>query len=224
MMRRSIYGHLSKQLEASGYFQILQGYVEAPIFFKRADAVATLARMGHRESVGFLSEVFEERRDTDPFLMPGLVSEIRWLDRNTAAHDGRLGMLAGSSEAICRWAAVEIAGDMPSPGSTPAVIRDLISGLEDDPFSCVREQAKYLEARFELCRKIDALTKEERISMKQELSREKKRVESSRPDMTFSDLYIRFWNAHEAPDYTCDDIYEFLDKHRTSESVKNGFA
>lgn len=214
---REISDAFRDELPRSGFFDALERCLDAPVFAVRSEAARTFGKLGFPENVGRLARALEARRDNDPFLLPGLLFESRWLEGEWNAHWMRARNVIASPEELSRWASLEVIGDCHEEEATATAL-ELARGLENDSSKLIRTEALYVSARL-----ADSTRRARRGNVsKQEWARtgreleqqERRRIAALKPAWTFSGVMQRFTAAAPTPDYRLDEVASFLDTVR----------
>jgi hypothetical protein len=214
---RQVTGAVRRELPGSGFFDALERCLHAPAYAVRSGAVYTFGKLGFPENADRLIRALRARRDSDPFLLPDLLTESRWLEGRADAHWGRVRDLAAAPAELARWASLHAMSEAAGDGASAAL--DLARPMEHDPSALIRAEAVYVVARLAdgLRRaETDRVSKEEWARSGREIERgERRRIASLKPEVTFSDLNQRFTSTLAEPDYRLEDVVAFLHSLRT---------
>lgn len=214
---REVSDRFRRELPGSGLFDALERCLHAPVFSLRSGAAYTFGKMGFPENAARLARAFEVRRDLDPFLMPGLLFESRWLEPGWDAHWERVRGMTGSPGELSRWCSLHLLREARDEQIATAL--DLARPLQRDPSALVRAEAGHVVARLD-----DAARRARRgLVGKEEWAahgrafeaRERQRVDALAPKVTFEELMHRFTLAATEPDYRLEDVLAFLQPLRS---------
>ncbi len=207
-----------QELPSSGLFDALERCLHASAFGVRSGAVYTFGKLGFLENASRLVRALEARRDIDPFLLPGLLLESRWLEGRSDAHWGRVRELIASPQELSRWASLQVMSE--ARNEQPfATALELAGSLEHDPSELIRAEAVYVVALLadDVRRaRRGRVSKEEWARSGREFERqERQRIAALKPRVTFYDLTQRFtWTLTE-PNYRLEDVIAFLQPLRS---------
>jgi hypothetical protein len=207
-----------QELPSSGLFDALERCLHASAFAVRSGAVYTFGKLGFSENTSRLVRALEARRAIDPFLLPGLLLESRWLEGRDDAHWGRVRELVASPQELSRWASLQVMSEARDEQAFATAL-DLAGSLEHDPSELIRAEAVYVVALLTdgvgRARR-GRVSKEEWARSGRELERrERQRIAALKPRVTFYDLTQRFtWRLTE-PDYRLEDVVMFLQSLRS---------
>ncbi len=214
---RAVADAFRNELPRSGFFDALERCLHAPVFSVRSEAVRTFGKLGFPENVSRLARALEARRDNDPFLLPGLLLESRWLEREWSAHWMRVREVIASREELSRWASLEVIGECQEEEATSTAL-ELARGLEDDHSSLIRTEAHFAAARLaDVIRRTRRgnVSKEEWARTGRALEQqERQRIAALKPAWTFSAVMHRFTSAAPTPDYRLAEVASFVDTVR----------
>lgn len=203
VFRQQLVDEVRGLLPRSGLFAALERCLEAPVFNARHGAVYTFGKLGFEENVPRLLRAFDQRRDRDPFLVPGLVFEIGWLQGDPSADAERVQAVIASSCELTRWSALAIIDQQLDDERGLEVAERLL----EDPHALIRAEAAYRVAW--LSRRLAARGLDS--SPAPVTAQERRTIEASRPPITFDALQHRFCLAPEhAPDYSVDEVMAYL--------------
>jgi hypothetical protein len=205
------------ELPASGLFDALDCALRAPSFHLRSQAAFTFGKLSYPENAERLTRALEERRDMDPLLTPGLISEIRWLTCDKNAQWKCIQWLSEAPDEVCRWATLEVIG---AADLSPSQLDALLTKLANDRSEFVRAEALTLMAT------IRSRTAANRENPKSRQARTLvapdkplAQPKAAQDLITFTDLSIRFWHYHGEADYTLSDLHAFLADHGRSADI-----
>jgi hypothetical protein len=137
-----------EQLPGSTVVDALHTNVFSPIYNVRDYTVYTLGRMGLKTSLPVLKESFRKSLDTDPLLLPQLISALDW---QRGIHIWKmLEKMARSPHAMTRWATLGsgFLDYFEIPKSKRSLLymqrqMHLLNILKDDEHPLVRKEAEY---------------------------------------------------------------------------------
>lgn len=214
---RQVTDAVRSELPGSGFFDALERCLHAPAFAVRSGAVYTFGKLAFPENADRLIRALRARRDSDPFLLPGLLAESRWLEGRADAHWNRVRELTASNAELTRWASVHAMGD--GGGEDASAALELARSMEHDSSALIRAEVVYVAARLaDAVRRAGSgrVSKEEWARSGREIERrERRRIASLKPEVTFSDLLQRFTLTLAEPDYRLEDVLAFLHSPRT---------
>jgi hypothetical protein len=183
----------------------MEALVSCSNYVLRRRAVYTLAKICSFKSAAVLAARFEACLETDPLLLPNLVSENAWL---------RGGVLPGFPERLLhnahpltRWALVPLLYERPV-GLDDAVRVEALRRLMQDRVAPIGEEAAYGLAVLKADRRDHTRSRAEARALRQE-------AEELRPAITFEDLELRFSNAmahQQEQDYTMATLARFAER------------
>jgi hypothetical protein len=213
---REVSDRFRRELPDSGLFDALERCLHAPVFALRSGAVYTFGKMGFPENAARLARAFEARRDLDPFLMPGLLFETRWLEAGGGTHWERVRELTGSSGELSRWCSLHLLREARDERIATAL--DLARSLQRDPSAFVQAEAVHVVARLADAARRDrrgCTGKEEAAHGRAFEAQEQQRIAALAPEVTFEEVMHRFTLAATEPDYTLEDVLAFLQPLRS---------
>jgi HEAT repeat protein len=207
-----------RELPGSGFFDALEQCLHDPAFAVRSGAVYTFGKLGFPENASRLARALRARRDLDPFLLPGLLAESRWLEGRAEGHWERVREVAVSPQELSRWASLQVLGEA-RDGEDAATALEQARLLEQDPSEFIRAEAVYVVALLaaEVRRAGRGfVSKEEWARAGRGAERqERRRVAALRPKVTFGELAHRFTLTLGEPDYRLEDVVAFLRSFRS---------
>jgi len=215
---REVSDAVRRELPGSGFFDALEHCLQASAFAVRSGAVYTFGKLGFPENADRLVRALKARRDIDPFLLPGLLLESRWLEGRWDAHWERVRELIRSPQELSRWASLEVMSEARDE-QAPDKALVLAGSLEHDPSELIRAEAVYVVALMTdgaRSSRSGRVSNEDWARSGREIARqERQRIAALRPRVTFHDLTQRFTWTLADPDYRLQDVIAFLEPLRS---------
>ena len=185
----------------------------APVYAVRSQVIYTLAKMGFREDLPRLRDVFQRYVDRDPLLVPKLIGEIAWLGGEDAP---LLAQVRAHSHHLTRWSffGTSAARDIRARASESEQaienepLRAVCAELSADPAVVVSAEARYILDELSMLAAIAREGLTDRTS-RRERKRRRAELEASAP-LRFDTMSLRFLNAHDGPDYDVDTLDSFV--------------
>ncbi|MBN1311467.1 MAG: hypothetical protein JXB30_08615 [Anaerolineae bacterium] len=186
----------------------LEKLVLADNHFTRKHAIYTLGKTCSIGSVPALQHAFEELRDRDPIILPGLVFELRWLGLDAQETLLLIEDMITSPQFATRWAALAIVESYSEAGDLDGgeFYGRCFERLRYDDHPLVQAEAEYRYQQWQLAQRPSSLTEIEHQQQKTDLK-------SHQPAILFWDVSIRHSNhlyAHHIADYSIADLEQFI--------------
>ena len=181
------------------------------VFSKNKDlrhiAVYTLGKTCVKSSLPTLLQAFKSFMNSDPLLLPRLLSEISWLDPKSNAFDTCIKKMALSSLFLTRWAVLGTLTPFQNTGKIFKLKKEIYALLSTDKVSVIRCEASFLLKQL-MFEQLSANTKKK--SIKQSVREAPDTVE---PKFTFEALEIEFNNyryKNSIQSYRVSDLVSFI--------------
>jgi hypothetical protein len=179
--------------------------------FIRSQAIYTLGKTCNYGSIHILNKAFKTFRDTDPLLLPILISEMGWL--GIGSFSERIESIISSELYTTRWVALSILPDINREAAELEneifkAKKNWINKLREDPNDLIRLEAEYEYQLLEFQRSLSNLSRGD-------IKRKKKNLEQEfKPVVSFQSAALIFTrNLHISgiSQYSVSDFQSFIE-------------
>lgn len=159
-----------------------------------------------------LRRAFDFYLETDPLLLPRLLTEISWTHATDESTTHLLKIMVSNAQPLTRWAAMKRLGTVTR---LPDAETELLKALTHDEYPPLQIEARYEWERLQELNALKGLPKGER-------RRRLKAVAKREPYVTFGRVEILFAHdryARGARDYTPDELSAFVERLLTEQGA-----
>lgn len=193
------------QVYESDVISHLERLVLSTHYLHRRNAAFTLGKINSVKSIPILHQAVYQLHDRDPIILPRLILEINWLERNDSFD--LLTFISKSTNYIARWSLLDILSTFTSMESWKTIKQPILAALQQEAHPFLQQEAlyRYNQSFFNIHHASLSRTKKQQLQ---------KYIRTLEPEMKFEDIDLWFHNhlyEQNKRDYSIEELEQFIE-------------